>query len=948
MSSRSYLPLWIMLLAVLAAACGFDSSGMGAGGEGGGRAAIPASETTAEARAALTAGTGSLGNCNGNPARCAAVNLAAGGSHTVALKSDSTVQAWGYNSSGQLGDTTTTQRLGPVQASGLSIINALAAGGSHTVALKSDGTVWAWGSNGYGQLGDGTTIGRITPVQTGGLGTVAAVAAGGSHTVMLKSDGTVWACGDNGAGQLGDNTTTTRLTPVQTTGLGAVSAVATGIYHTVALKPNGTVWAWGYNYYGQLGDTTTTQRLTPVQTSQLSGITAVTVGTYHTVALKSDGTVWAWGYNTYGQLGDTTTTEQHTPVQVSGLDHITAVAAGDLHTVALKSDGTVWAWGNNVYGQLGNATTTNQYAPVQVSGLSGVTAIAAGIVHTVALKSDGTVWSWGYNGYGQLGDNTTTNRHMPTQTSGLSLFSMCGAKAVCDVSTGACAVAPTANGTACNDNNACTQTDTCQAGVCTGSNPVACSPPDQCHTGGVCNPTSGICSKMAKFNNTPCDDGNACTQVDGCQLGTCTGTSPVTCAAPDQCHAAGSCIPATGTCSYPALPDGTICDDGSACSDGDTCQLGICTGNSFACPAPDQCHMAGSCDEATGMCSNSVKKNGTACNDGNECTQTDTCQNGSCIGTSPLLCAAPDQCHTPGSCNPINGVCSYPNKVDGTTCSDSNTCTQTDTCQTGICTGANPVACPPPDQCHTTGVCDAATGICSNPAKAEGSPCNDSNACTQTDVCQEGICSSGTSVDCSAFDDCHDAGICNKKTGACTNPAKAEGSPCDDGDPCTQTDICQTGICTAGMPVTCSASDDCHDAGTCDTITGACSNPAKADGTICSLGTCQAGACAPLADAGADGGTGGQGSGSTTANSGVGGTGGRGTGSPAASSGDAASGTSTGTAGGSAPKATIDLSCRFGAPEGDLSTPAAWVGAITLLALSRRRDRLPRTKAHSF
>ena len=91
--------------------------------------------------------------------------ISAGDSHTVALKNDGTVLAWGLNSSGQLGDGTTTDSYTPVQVSGLTDGIAISAGDLHTVALKNDGTVWAWGLNHSGQLGDGTTIGRNTPVQ---------------------------------------------------------------------------------------------------------------------------------------------------------------------------------------------------------------------------------------------------------------------------------------------------------------------------------------------------------------------------------------------------------------------------------------------------------------------------------------------------------------------------------------------------------------------------------------------------------------------------------------------------------------------------------------------------------------------------------------------------------------------------------------------------------------
>ncbi|MBE0605157.1 MAG: chitobiase/beta-hexosaminidase C-terminal domain-containing protein, partial [Deltaproteobacteria bacterium] len=223
----------------------------------------------------------------------------------------------------------------------------IAAGAYHTVAVKSDGTVWAWGYNYSGQLGDGTTTDRSLPVRVTGLSGVAAVAAGVGHTVAVKSDGTLWTCGANGFGQLGDGTTTNRSQPVQVTALSGVVAIAAGYYHTVAVKSDGTVWAWGYNGFGQLGDGTTTNRSQPVQVTALSGVASVAAGWYHTVAVKSDGTVWAWGYNGYGQLGDGTTTNRSQPVQVTALSGVVAIAAGVDHTVAVKSDGTVWAWGYN-------------------------------------------------------------------------------------------------------------------------------------------------------------------------------------------------------------------------------------------------------------------------------------------------------------------------------------------------------------------------------------------------------------------------------------------------------------------------------------------------------------------------------------------------------------------------------------------------------------------------
>src|SRR5205823_2269382 len=147
---------------------------------------------------------------------------------------------------------------------------------------------------------------------------------------------------------------------------------------------------------------------------------------------------------------------------------------------------------------------------------------------------------------------------------------------------------------------------------------------------------------------------------------------------------------------------------------------------------------AGTCDPATGACSNPAKPDGAACNDGNACTQTDSCQAGVCTGTNPVGCAAADQCHDAGTCNPATGACSNPAKPDGAACNDGNACTQTDSCQAGVCTGTNPVACPTPHPSHHAGTCNPATGACSNPAKPDGAACSDGNACTQTDSCQAG------------------------------------------------------------------------------------------------------------------------------------------------------------------------------------------------------------------
>jgi RHS repeat-associated protein len=427
----------------------------------------------------------------------------------------------------------------------------------------------------------------------------------------------------------------------------------------------------------------------------------------------------------------------------------------------------------------------------------------------------------------------------------------CHVAGTCDPKTGQCSNPVANDGTACSDGNSCTQTDTCQAGACVGGNPVTCSASDQCHVAGTCDPKTGQCSNPSANDGTACNDGNNCTQTDACQAGACVGSNPVTCAASDQCHVAGTCNPTTGQCSNPAANDGAACNDGNSCTQRDTCQAGSCIGSSpVICAASDQCHVAGTCNPQTGQCSNPIAANGTGCSDGNSCTQTDTCQAGACVGANPVTCAASDQCHVAGTCNPQTGQCSNPVAANGTGCSDGNSCTRTDTCQAGACIGSNPVVCTASDQCHVAGTCNSQTGQCSNPIAANGTSCSDGNGCTQTDSCQAGACVGANPVTCAASDQCHVAGTCNPQTGQCSNPIATNGTSCSDGNSCTQTDSCQAGACIGNNPVTCAASDQCHVAGSCNPQTGQCSNPTAANGTACSDGnsctqsdTCQSGAC---------------------------------------------------------------------------------------------------------
>jgi MYXO-CTERM domain-containing protein len=419
------------------------------------------------------------------------------------------------------------------------------------------------------------------------------------------------------------------------------------------------------------------------------------------------------------------------------------------------------------------------------------------------------------------------------------------------------------------------------------------------------------CSAPSDCASGFCVDGVCCNTA-------CGGGSTTDCFA---CSVAAGAS-ANGSCT--AL-DGIPCNDNNVCTATDVCQTGTCVGSgTVTCAAMDSCHTAGTCNVTTGMCTNPVKPDGSTCSDGNLCTKTDTCTAGACTGKNPVVCPTPDQCHTVAPCDPATGMCALTPKPDGTACTDNNACTMGDTCQAGACVPGALVVCPAPDQCHTQGTCNTTTGVCSNPQKANGAVCEDGNLCTKNDTCQAGVCKSGAAMVCPGADQCNDASTCDPSTGMCSNGAKADGTLCEEGDLCTGPDACQAGACKAGASVVCQPLDECHDAGKCFSGSGACSNPIKPNGTPCGGGMCVSGNCVPDTGTSSD----------SSAASGSGGAGG---GAGSSGAGGELPGATSGNGGGT-PGMNGGCGCRT-AGEDEPAARALPVLALALMAAARRRRR---------
>jgi alpha-tubulin suppressor-like RCC1 family protein len=417
------------------------------GGQTGGSSATAGTTSTGGS----TGGTTSTGGAAGGATKLVATAVAAAWDHSCALIKDGTIWCWGNNSDGELGNqdpkidgTAVIYETKPVQVKGVTQAISVATGDYHTCAALASGTVQCWGYNGYGQLGNGAS-GRnsrsITPTAVigmpAGVGGVAVV-AGSSHTCALLSDKTVRCWGDNTYDQLGSgsSTLTSSTVPVAVvtnastlSPLTNVTTLALTTDHACAIQSGGALYCWGDNLWGQLGTGTTNSTTVAVRAGTIQAV-AVGTGDGHTCVVGSPTTgspfnVQCWGRDSYGELGDNGSSgdEIHTPVNARVSANASAIALGADHSCAVlvNPSVTVQCWGDNAYGQLGNGNTGDSPVPVDALSLTQAKFLSAGEGDTCAVVSSGAVYCWGHNDYGQLGDGNggpDTQSAVPVLVSG--------------------------------------------------------------------------------------------------------------------------------------------------------------------------------------------------------------------------------------------------------------------------------------------------------------------------------------------------------------------------------------------------------------------------------------------------------------------------------------------------------------------------------------------------
>lgn len=328
-------------------------------------------------------------------------------STTACVSGGSESYCWGAETTGLLGAINNAALPQKVQNGYMG--QTTVAGAQHLCAILPAGTIQCWGKNSSGQVGDGTPVDSSTPKDVDGFETYQALSLGTMHSCGITQAGILKCWGRNNMGQLGDGTTTTRMVPTTIDSGIQYQKLSSGYYHTCGITTAGDLKCWGYNNNGQLGNGTTTDSLTPVIVDSGVSYKDISAGYFHTCGITTSNVLKCWGKNHTGQLGLGSTVTQTAPAVVA--NDFSSISVGDEHTCGITLDFKLKCWGNNTFGALGIGTTVNQLFPTTVAffGGSNVLQVATGARSTCAapMGSPG-LFCWGDSTSGALGNGQTT------------------------------------------------------------------------------------------------------------------------------------------------------------------------------------------------------------------------------------------------------------------------------------------------------------------------------------------------------------------------------------------------------------------------------------------------------------------------------------------------------------------------------------------------------------
>ncbi len=340
-----------------------------------------------------------------------ATQISTGGYNTCALLDDATVECWGYNFAGALGDnvhTTTadTDVPYPVKAYNLTNVVEVQSGSTNNCALKGDGTVWCWGTNTFGELGDGTNYYSKKPQQVPGIENAVDIDVTYSTVCAVLADGSVKCWGLNLGKIFGDNSVN-NLSPRIIPNLSTVKKFIIGRTFSCALLQNSDLKCFGDNSIGQLG----VGYISPANSPYADAIIATDVkefslGSTNACYLTNSNDYYCWGSNQYGQVGDDSGRPVLSPKLI--LSEVKTVSENiGYHQCVAMLDQTVKCWGWNPHDALGVNDHVEHDAPVTATEVwtADYTQISSGYLFNCTLSEfSGVVQCWGSNDHGQLGN----------------------------------------------------------------------------------------------------------------------------------------------------------------------------------------------------------------------------------------------------------------------------------------------------------------------------------------------------------------------------------------------------------------------------------------------------------------------------------------------------------------------------------------------------------------